>query len=416
VQLALIDSFGEIDKSQYETAFREFSQVSKQLKALTAANAVKDEKIEILSSKIADIAAYKLKIGEEDTVSRELLRLRNSANISETLHRAYNALISVSGENFGAVDLLNICKIGLGEAARYIPQCEVLRERIAELVIEADDIKAEVSSLIAHNCEGADGGELARYEERMSDFLRLRRKYGLNADELVAALKSWQDELCELQEGDERLERLQSEKAALGAKVRELGAKLSEERRKAADALTARICDELAYLDMPNTRLFFGLSQGKVTINGMDTAELLIAANAGEEPKPLAKIASGGELSRVMLAIKSVQADSGDVATMIFDEIDTGISGRAAHKVGCKLAELSRSRQVLCVTHLAQIAAMASHHLLIEKSTLADGRTYTAVKPISGEERKRELARIISGDDDELSLANAERLMSASRG
>jgi DNA repair protein RecN (Recombination protein N) len=143
----------------------------------------------------------------------------------------------------------------------------------------------------------------------------------------------------------------------------------------------------------------------------MDTAELLIAANAGEEPKPLAKIASGGELSRIMLAVKSVQAHCDDVGTMIFDEIDTGISGRAAHKVGLKLAELSRGRQVLCVTHLAQIAAMADNHLLIEKSALPDGRTYTAVKPITGEERKRELARIISGDDDELSLANAERLM-----
>jgi DNA repair protein RecN (Recombination protein N) len=411
VQLTLIDSFGSVCKSDYESAFREFSAVSKRLKAASQANAFREEKIEILTAKIADLEPYKLKIGEEDEVSSELNRLRNVQNISETLSRAYHSLTSGSGETFGAVDLLNICKISLGEAAKYIGECEELRSRIASVVIEADDIKGEISSLMSDNSEGGNADKLSKFEARMSDFLRLRRKYSLDVDELVEALQAWKSELAELEGGDEFLQKLESEKAALGVKVRELGAELSEERRRVAEELSRRICEELAYLDMPNTRLLFELRQDKVTINGMDTAEMLIAANAGESPKPLAKIASGGELSRIMLAIKSVQADSGDVATMIFDEIDTGISGRAAHKVGLKLAELSRGRQVLCVTHLAQIAAMATQHLLIEKATQPDGRTYTAVKHIVGEERKRELARIISGDDDELSLANAERLM-----
>ncbi|MCL1831364.1 MAG: DNA repair protein RecN [Oscillospiraceae bacterium] len=408
VQLALIDSFGNISKVEYTEAFRAFSEVSKRLKSQTQANAFREEKIEILTSKIADLEPYKLKRGEEDEVSAQLDRLRNVQHISDTLNRAYSALASDSGEEFGAVDLLNICKISMGEAAKYVPECAALHERLAELAIEAADIKSEIAPLLT---EKAHAEKLPLYEERMSDFLRLRRKYNVSdIDELVEALDEWREELSALHNSDVNLQKLTDEKAALGVRVRELGDALSRERERIALSLSARICDELAYLDMPNTRLVFALRRDKVTISGMDTAELLIAANKGEEPKPLSKIASGGELSRIMLAIKSVQAD-GDNATMIFDEIDAGISGRAAHKVGLKMRELSRGRQVLCVTHLAQIAAMADHHLLIEKATKSDGRTYTAVRHIVGEERKREVARIISGDDDELSLANAERLL-----
>jgi DNA repair protein RecN (Recombination protein N) len=408
VQLQLIDTFGKVDKSEYESAFREFSLISKKLKQQIAANTLRDNQIDILTARITDLEPYKLKHGEEDEVSTELNRLRNIQHISDTLNRAYSTLVSDSSNEFGAIDLLNICKISLGEAGKYLPECTELQSRIAELVIEADDIKSEIAPLVSGN---AHAEKLPQYEERMSDFLRLRRKYNMNVDELVAALAEWKRELAELQRGDEFIHKLENEKRTLGDRVKLLGGELSVQRQQAADKLSQLICDELTYLDMPGTRLMFALKQDKVTINGMDTAELLIAANKGEEPKPLAKIASGGELSRIMLAIKSVQA-SGDVGTLIFDEIDTGIGGRAAHKVGLKLAELSQGRQVLCVTHLAQIAAMADEHLLIEKNTHEDGRTYTAVRHITGEERKREVARIMSGDDDELSLANAERLLS----
>ncbi|MCL1881075.1 MAG: DNA repair protein RecN [Oscillospiraceae bacterium] len=427
VQLALLDSFGEISKIEYEQAFREFSTVSKKLKKHLLENALRDEKIEILTSKITDLEPYKLKIGEEDEVSYELEKLRNAQNISEALNRSYSALASTSDSNLGACDLLNICKISLSDAGKYISECNILQGRIAELVIEANDIKNELSIQLDKNSEPEKLQKLSQYEERMSDFLRLKRKYSMSCDEMVSALEDWKSQLADLQSGDEFIQNLTEKKKNLGEKVRKLGGELSEKRKQASVALTQRICDELDYLDMPSTRLVFAIKQDKVTIGGMDTVELLIAANAGEEPKPLSKIASGGELSRIMLAIKSVQADKNDVTTMIFDEIDSGISGRAAQKVGLKLSALAggkidaanvnnharrRKNQILCVTHLAQVAALADRHLLIEKQTKSDGRTYTAVKPITGEERKRELARIISGDDDEISLANAERLMS----
>jgi DNA repair protein RecN (Recombination protein N) len=217
--------------------------------------------------------------------------------------------------------------------------------------------------------------------------------------------------LDELQNSEDYMQKLLDEKKRLGDKVKQLAANITLRRKEAAKKLSELICNELTFLDMPGTRLSFDITQDKVTISGMDTVEMLISVNKGEVPKPLAKIASGGELSRIMLAIKCVCA--GEVPAMVFDEVDSGISGRAAHKVGVKLSELSRGRQVLCVTHLAQIAAMADNHLLIEKSDHG-GRTYTEVKPLIGVERKRELARIISGDDDELSLANAERLLGLS--
>ncbi|MCL2070869.1 MAG: DNA repair protein RecN [Oscillospiraceae bacterium] len=406
-QLELIDKYGNISLSEYENTFRDFSAVSKQIKAFQKEMQLKDEKIEFLAAKIADIEPYKLKIGEEDEVSFELNRLRNIQTISETLNKAYAALTG-DGEQSGALDILNLCKLSLGQAAGYITECKSLKERLEDAFIELDDIKHELSSVITENC-GASGAEnLPRYEERMSDFLRLRRKYGLSIDELVEMTSEWRSELEELQDGDDILQRLEEQKRQIGDSLKRLGGELTVARKKTAETLSELICKELGFLDMPGTRLVFALKQERVTITGMDSAEMMISVNKGEELKPLAKIASGGELSRIMLAIKVVL--SGGAPVVVFDEIDSGISGRAAHKVGLKLSALSGERQVLCVTHLAQIAAMADNHLLIEKSRTGD-RTYTNVRQVIGEERKRELARIISGDDDELSLANAERLM-----
>jgi len=407
VQLGLLDSFGKLSLDQYRQTFREFSQVSKKLKLLLDQSRLKDEKVEILSARIADVEPYKLIKGEEENISRELNRLRNIKTLSEALERAYNCLNGTDGDasGLGAADLVNICRVSLGEAVKFVPECQELKQRLDNIAIELDDIKREISPLIGEN---ADAETLPQYEERMSDFLRLRRKYGVDIDRLVEQMSQWQSELDELQGGDETVQKLSGEKKRLGDKVKHLGSQLSDERKRAADALSRLICDQLAYLDMPGIALKFSLAQDKVTITGMDSAEMLIAVNKGEEAKPLHKIASGGELSRIMLAIKSVTSD--DIDTLIFDEIDSGISGRAAHKVGLKLSELSRRRQVLCVTHLAQIAAMADNHLLIEKYD-KDGRTYTDVKTITGEQRKRELSRIISGDEDELSMANAERLI-----
>ncbi|MCL2633908.1 MAG: DNA repair protein RecN [Oscillospiraceae bacterium] len=404
-QLELIDSFGEISLDEYQQAFRDFSTISKSIKMLQNESLLRDEKIELLSERIADLTPYKLKKGEEEEISRELERLRNIQNISDSLNKAYYAING--GEEPGASELTRLCGVSLAEAMRYVPECKELKSRIDSLVIELDDIKQEISPLISENF---DIDKLPHLEERMSDFLRLKRKYTMDIDELVDKSAQWKQELHDLQGGDNTIEKLLSEKKRLGDEVRVKAEKITLKRKETADKLSELIKQELLYLDMPDVQIIFEVVQEKVTVTGMDGVELLISVNKGEEMKPASKIASGGELSRIMLAIKSVIAESDDIPTMIFDEIDSGLSGRAAQKVGTKLAELSKRRQVLCVTHLAQIAAMADNHLLIEKESIGE-RTYTNVKSITGEERKRELARIISGDEDELSMANAERLI-----
>ena len=413
VQLQLLDGFGQISSDEYVKAFREFSAVSKRIKQLKQEHGLKEEKSAILTARIADLEPYKLKVGEEEEVSRELNRLQHIQTLSESLNCAFFALNGFSGSSSesGALDLLNLCKSNLSIAADLLPECRTLCERLVSVSIELDDIKREISPLISENDSFNSSGKLLSHQERMSDFLRLRRKYGLSIDELIEKQDEWKSELSELQCGDETLQKLNDEKKRSGDLVKRLAEELTHKRKQAALELCRLICAELEYLDMPGIRIVFDIKQEKVTVSGMDSVEMLISVNKGEEPKPLAKIASGGELSRIMLAIKSVLAQNDDVSTMVFDEIDSGISGRAAYKVGLKMSELSRKKQVLCVTHLAQIAAMADEHLLIEKHSRND-RTYTNVRCISGEERKHELARIISGDDDEISLANAERLIS----
>ncbi|MDR0196772.1 MAG: DNA repair protein RecN [Oscillospiraceae bacterium] len=406
-QLDLIDSFGNIAVSDYERAFREFSAVSRKIKTLLEENERRREKIESLTERLADLNPYNLKKGEEEVVVSELRRVRNAQTLSETVGRAYASING--GEEPGALDLLRGGKECMGEAARLVPEYEELKERLESVVIELDDIKRELSSLLPESTND-NLQRLSYLEERTSDFLRLERKYGMCVDELVDRIGRWQTELDELKSGEGESENLLAEKKRLGDEVRAKAGELTAKRRETAEKLASLIREELFYLDMPDVRVAFGISKEKVTIKGMDGAQLLISVNKGEEPKPASKIASGGELSRIMLAIKSVLAETDNIPIMIFDEIDSGISGRAARKVAVKLKGLSNKRQVLCVTHLAQIAAAANNHLLIEKTS--DGkRTFTSVKSVSGEERKRELARIISGDEDELSLANAKRLI-----
>ncbi|MDR0223228.1 MAG: DNA repair protein RecN [Oscillospiraceae bacterium] len=407
-QLELIDSFGNISLSEYERSFREFSAVSRKIKTLQNENESKAERIERLTGRLDDLSPYKLKKGEEEELAGELWRARNARALSETIGGAYSS-VSGDGDEAGALGLLGLCKGYLGEAAKHIPGCKALKERLEGVIIELDDIKREIGSYLTEN-EDDNPQRLSYLEERVSDFLRLERKYGTDIDGLVEKIEGWRAELDGLLGAEDITAKLRAEKKRLGDEVRAKAEALTAKRLKTAERLASLIREELIYLDMPDVRLVFDITREKVTVKGMDGARLMISVNKGEEPKPASKIASGGELSRIMLAIKSVLAESDDIPVMVFDEIDSGISGRAAHKVGVKLKNLSKKRQVLCVTHLAQIAALADNHLLIEKKS--DGkRVFTNVKSVSGEERKRELARIISGDEDELSLANAERLI-----
>jgi DNA repair protein RecN (Recombination protein N) len=403
-QRDLLDNYGRLtdELNAYAAHFRSFSELSRKIKRLQSDENLKEEKAALLKEKLDDVNSYKLTLGEEADVSARLAAARNAKTIKHNLSLALACLSGdSSGGSLGAGDLVSNCKLALQEIAEFLPDGE-LPKRLRSLEIELDDVRGEIAAIDA---DSADAEQVARLEERMSDLLRLKRKYKLDIDDLVSTAEGWRDELAELEYSEDMTVKLLAERKELGDNVKRLAGEITQKRQKAADELAAKITDELLFLDMPNVRLFFDIRQEKVTISGMDSVEIMISVNKGEEPKPLGKIASGGELSRIMLAIKAVLAESDSIPTMIFDEIDTGISGRAAQKVGGKLAQIAEKRQVLCVTHLASIAAKADKHLLIEKSDdPVKNRTYTHVTELGIEERKREIARIISGDDEQLTI------------
>ncbi len=408
-QRELLDGFGNHGEfiEEYREQFRVFSQLTKKLKNLQTADKNKSARIEELDDIISRISALKLTKGEEERVSAELERARNFGSIQESLQKS-SLIIKGSDSETGALDMIKEAVLEIGKLKGSINNAEELKKRLDSLVIELDDISSEINANIS---DSFDEERLAYLEERISSILRLKREFGMETDEIIDKLDEWKQEYTELQESDSALERLAEERRKQGENVKKLASKLSEMRISTAEKLVDAVSEQLRFLDMPDVRLFFSVVPDKITINGMDNIEIMISVNKGEEPKPIGKTASGGELSRIMLAIKCVLAENDDIPTMIFDEIDTGISGRAAQKVGIKLSELSKKRQTLCVTHLAQIAARSDNHLLIEKNSSGE-RTYTRIRTLDYEEKKREIARIISGDSDNAaSLANAEELI-----
>ena len=410
-QREILDNYGRNGEllREYGVAFKEFSALSRKIKEVSRKKTESLEKAELLRERLEELDRYNFSADEEETIKQKLEQLRNAEYISENL---YNAQTAISGDEDtdGAYSLLEHCRDSVLSLSDTIPELEKLSERISDMLIELEDIREEIVQRIPDDDEDT-AGMLSVYEERLSVILRLRRKYGAELSEILENSEKWRNELYEIDNGDDIIEELTEKKKEAGEKVKQLAAELTKSRKKAADELAKRISSELAFLDMPDIRLVFDISQDKVTLSGMDKVEILISVNKGEELKPMSKIASGGELSRIMLAIKNVLADTDKLHTMIFDEIDTGISGRAATKVGIKLHEAAKNRQILCVTHLAQIAAMADTQLLIKK-TSDDKRTYTAVTKLDFDGRKKEIARIISGDEnDPISLENAEMLL-----
>ena len=408
-QREILDNYGRNGEllREYGLAFKEFSALSRKIKEVSRKKTESLEKAELLRERLEELDRYNFSADEEETIKQKLEQLRNAEYISENL---YNAQTAISGDDDtdGAYSLLEHCRDSVLSLSDTIPELEKLSERISDMLIELEDIREEIVQRIPDDDEDT-AGMLSVYEERLSVILRLRRKYGAELSEILENSEKWRTELYEIDNGDDIIEELTEKKKEAGEKVKQLAAELTKSRKKAADELAKRISAELTFLDMPDIRLVFDISQDKVTLSGMDKVEILISVNKGEELKPMSKIASGGELSRIMLAIKNVLADTDKLHTMIFDEIDTGISGRAATKVGIKLHEAAKNRQILCVTHLAQIAAMADTQLLIKK-TSDDKRT--SVTKLDFDGRKKEIARIISGDEnDPISLENAEMLL-----
>ena len=410
-QRVLLDNYaGNADLlSQYGTAFKEFSSLSRKIKEVSKKSAESAEKADLLRERLEELDRYDFSADEESVLKQKIEELRNIEYISENLYSA-NIAISGDDETEGAYGLLERSRDLVASLTDTIPELDSLSERISDILVNLEDIREEISERIPDDDEDT-ARLLGMYEERLSVILRLKRKYSADLSDILDKAERWRAELYEIENGDDMIEELTEKKKEAGEKVKQLAALLTDSRRKAADELALKISEETSFLDMPDIRLVFDITQDKVTLSGMDKVEMLISVNKGEDLKPLSRVASGGELSRIMLAIKNVLADADEVQTMIFDEIDTGISGRAAAKVGVKLNEAARNRQILCVTHLAQIAAAADTQLLIKK-TSDDKRTYTAITKLDFEGRKHEIARIISGDEnDAISLENAEKLL-----
>ena len=408
--LQILDSFArnEASKAAYYEAYRQLIAVKRQADALQMDESERQRRLDLLRYEINEIEAADLKAGEEEALAARKKVAAHAQNIARCLMSARQALAGADDEP-GATDLLGGAMNQIQEAARLDDRLEPALEKISDLYYSAQELASWLSD--ADEEYHYNPEELDQIEERLDVLYRLRQKYGDDIPAILARLEKDRRELDTMESSAEELEKLEAEKRRLYQKARELANALTQTRLQAFEVLNKRLSEELRFLNMPGIRFALQHTRGPLASSGQDTIEFYISANPGEEPKPLAKIASGGELSRIMLALKSALAERDDIPTIIYDEIDTGVSGSAAGKIGLKLKETARDRQVLCITHTAQIAALADHHLLIRKN-VTDQKTYTEIHPLDEEGRIQALARIISGDNvTELSLANAREML-----
>ena len=370
--------------------------------------AQKARQMDLLRFQIEEIEQAELQPGEEEELISRRDRIRNAESIQQNLSMAHFCL-SGSEDVEGAVSLLRQASEAVMQCGPYLEGMNEATQKLLELSYEAESLSDDFRSGL--DSVEYDPAELDEIEERLELIYRLRRKYGNTIEEILSYLEKIRGELDEIEFSEERLSQLQQEIETLELNAQSLAKKLSAQRRQAAQRFSDAVRGELAFLDMPKVRFEVHVSNTKLHGNGADQVEFLISTNPGESPKLLSKIASGGELSRIMLAIKNVIADKDPVDTLIFDEIDTGVSGRAAEKIGRKLKQLSRKCQVICITHLAQIACLADAHLLIEKHSDED-HTYTEVRLLDEEGRIEELSRIIGGSHiTQLTRDNAREML-----
>ena len=395
---------------EYYTLYRKLVQVKRELDALITDEAEKQRKIDLLQYQVQEIEDAGLTAGEEQTLENRRKVLSNASAIRDRLAQSY-ALLSGSDDAAGAVDLLGETSNAVDAAAQLDPALTAAAGQLLDLYYNAKDVAADlIGRLDAYDTNDA---ELDEVEQRLDLLYRLKRKYGSTVEDVIAFGQKAREDLDSIQHSQQRYDALQAEKLRLYAKAREKAEVLTQTRLKAFEELNTRISGTLDFLNMPGVRMTLRHTRGPLASHGQDSVEFYISTNPGEAPKPLAKIASGGELSRIMLALKNVLAEQDSVMTMVFDEVDTGVSGRAAQRVAEKLAKLSRTRQVLCVTHLPQLAAMADTHFGVEKGE-ENGRTLTKVVALDRAARRGEIARLSGGDHpSETMLLGAEELLCA---
>ena len=391
---------------KYET----YTQLQRQIASLTMDEGEKLRKMEMLRYQIQEIEKAKLTPGEDETLEQRRKLLQNSEKISDNLHDAVNAVYG--GEDTdGAASLLGEAERSLSRLSRFSEDFTELHQRVADLMYQVQDVAEELRS--ARDDLSDSAAEPEETESRLDVIHRLRKKYGATCQDILDYKEKASQELDEIVFSDDHLERLKAQCEKAKEAAWEAAKRLRQSREAGAQVLSRQILSELAQLDMPKVQFRCQFSQTNLTASGADLVAFYMSANAGEALKPLSKVASGGELARIMLAMKNVLAQQDQVATLIFDEVDTGVSGRAAQKVAEKLRSVSQNKQVLCVTHLPQLAALATTHFLIAKEE-RDGRTYTSVTPLDKEGRKRELARIIGGANiTETTLKSAEEMLNS---
>ena len=405
--IEILDSYAESEAliEDYHSSFRELQSIAKKI---NTEQSKKEFRMAELADIVEEINALNIHEGEDKEIEAELNISKNAVAISEALYMA-KQLLSGDDDTDGAVEMTQRASKSVEEYTDIMTEISPIYDRLSSAAIEMEDISEEIGSLL--DSLDIDPKRYDYLNQRSDELRRIMKKYGPELDDVLTTLENSQNELDELSGAEQSLDELNKEKERLLAEVSRKAKALSDHRKKAGERFVSQVTEELEFLNMPKVKLVVQQKTGKLTINGMDSIEFLISANLGEEPKPIAKIASGGELSRIMLALKNVIAEKDSIGTLIFDEIDTGVSGRAAQKIGIKLKQISRLRQVLCVTHLAQMAVMADNHLLIEKNIQGD-RTVTTVRTLDHEQRKYEIARIMGGENiTELMLENAEQYL-----
>lgn len=408
--LGILDSFAQNETAHdaYYVVYKELCRVKKEIDALSMDETEKERRIETLRFQIEEIGAAELRPGEEDELLNRRTLIRNAQTVTEQLNIAYAAL-SGAEDAPGAGEMLGSAATALESISSLSEDFAPLAEQMSGLYYTARDAASDIADILAR-CE-FDPQALDAVEERLDLIYRMKQKYGGDVQDILAYLDAATAELDGIETGAQRLDELYDRQAALYDKAKALADALTQTRLEAFKRFNAQITDALRFLNMPGIRFTLSHKKGPLAGSGQDSVEFNISTNPGEEPKPLAKIASGGELSRIMLAVKSALADKDDIGTVIYDEIDTGVSGLAAGRIGEKLKQTAQGRQVICITHTAQIAAQADNHLLIRKNVSED-RTYTEIDALSGEGRVQELARMISGDKiTELALANAREML-----
>lgn len=408
--LTFIDGYGNLCDmaAEYHEAYRAWQGVKQELSALNTDEAEKARRIDLLQYQIGEIDRAQLEPGEEEELQNQRRLLQNGVTVTEALGGSI-AVLDGDGETPGLMELLGRLSEYVSQAATYMEDAVAAGERISDMYYELEGLSGDIRHLLdGFDC---DARRLDEVETRLDLIYGLKKKYGGAIPEILIFCENARKELERIETSGERAAFLEEEAARLRAEAGKRALQLSKARAKAADAFTKAVGGELAFLDMPSVRLTVQLEQKELGPDGADALELMIATNVGEAVKSLSKIASGGELSRIMLSIKNVMADRDEVQTMIFDEIDTGVSGRAAQKIGKKLAQVAENRQVIVVTHLAQVASYANNHLMISKSS-SKGRTFTSITPLGRTERVRELARITAGETiSELALRHAEEML-----